>query len=168
MSHRSAGLSAWEINDVEDPLLDHHVGKRAADELRVELETVTHVYPAFDREKYLSGEVCPVFFGSAVNNFGVKELLDCFIDIAPPPLARETEERIVRPDEETFTGFVFKIHANIDPRHRDRIAFLRICSGKFERNTNYYHVRQERQMKFSNPTSFMASRKEVIDEAWPV
>lgn len=156
-----------EINDVEDPLLDHHVGKRAADELRVELETVTHVYPAFDREKYLSGEVCPVFFGSAVNNFGVKELLDCFIDIAPPPLARETEERIVRPDEETFTGFVFKIHANIDPRHRDRIAFLRICSGKFERNTNYYHVRQERQMKFSNPTSFMASRKEVIDEAWP-
>ena len=120
-----------EINDVEDPLLDHHVGKRAADELRVELETVTHVYPAFDREKYLSGEVCPVFFGSAVNNFGVKELLDCFIDIAPPPLARETEERIVRPDEETFTGFVFKIHANIDPRHRDRIAFLRICSGKF-------------------------------------
>jgi len=156
-----------EIHDVEDPLLDHHVGKRAADELRVELETVTHVYPTFDREKYLSGEVCPVFFGSAVNNFGVKELLDCFIDIAPPPLARETEERIVRPDEETFTGFVFKIHANIDPRHRDRIAFLRICSGKFERNTNYYHVRQERQMKFSNPTSFMASRKEVIDEAWP-
>jgi peptide chain release factor 3 len=143
-----------EINDVEDPLLDHHVGKRAADELRVELETVTHVYPSFDRAKYLAGDVCPVFFGSAVN-------------IAPPPLARETEERVVRPDENNFTGFVFKIHANIDPRHRDRIAFLRICSGKFERNTNYYHVRQERQMKFSNPTSFMASRKEVIDEAWP-
>ncbi len=112
-----------EIKDVEDPLLDHHVGRRAADELRVELETVTHVYPAFDRSKYLSGDVCPVFFGSAVNNFGVKELLDCFIDIAPPPLPRETEERIVRPEEETFTGFVFKIHANIDPRHRDRIAF---------------------------------------------
>ena len=156
-----------EINDVEDPLLDHHVGRRAADELRIELETVTHVYPKFDREKYLAGQVSPVFFGSAVNNFGVKELLDCFIDIAPAPLERETEERIVRPEEDTFTGFVFKIHANIDPRHRDRIAFLRICSGKFERNTNYYHVRQERQMKFSNPTSFMASRKEVIDEAWP-
>jgi len=156
-----------EIKDVEDPMLDHHVGRRAADELRIELETVTHVYPTFDRAKYLKGEVCPVFFGSAVNNFGVKELLDCFIDIAPAPLSRETEERIVLPEENTFSGFVFKIHANIDPRHRDRIAFLRICSGKFERNTNYYHVRQERQMKFSNPTSFMASRKEVIDEAWP-
>lgn len=156
-----------EIKDVLDPALDLHVGKRPADELRAELETVTAVYPAFDRDKYLNGDVCPVFFGSAINNFGVKELLDCFIDIAPEPLPRETEERKVLPAEDTFSGFVFKIHANIDPRHRDRIAFLRICSGKFERNTNYYHVRQERQMKFSNPTSFMASRKEVIDDAWP-
>lgn len=156
-----------EINDVNDPLLDQHVGARPADELRSELDTVTHVYPSFDRDHYLSGDVSPVFFGSAINNFGVKELLDCFIDIAPAPQPRETEERVVRPEEKNFTGFVFKIHANIDPRHRDRIAFVRICSGKFERNTNYYHVRQARQMKFSNPTSFMASRKEVIDEAWP-
>jgi peptide chain release factor 3 len=156
-----------EFHDVHDPRLDDYVGVRAANELRTELETVTHVYPSFHRETYLKGEICPVFFGSAVNNFGVKELLDCFIDIAPAPQPRETEERIVMPEEESFSGFVFKIHANIDPRHRDRIAFLRICSGKFERNTNYYHVRQERQLKFSNPTSFMASRKEVIDEAWP-
>ncbi|MGB4847680.1 MAG: peptide chain release factor 3 [Saprospiraceae bacterium] len=156
-----------EIKDVHDPTLDQHVGKRPADELRAELETVTAVYPSFDREKYLNGDVCPVFFGSAINNFGVKELLDCFIDIAPGPLPRETEERKVLPTENTFSGFVFKIHANIDPRHRDRIAFLRVCSGRFERNTNYYHVRQERMMKFSNPTSFMASRKEVIDDAWP-
>ena len=155
------------IKNVEDPTLDKHVGERLANELRSELETVTHVYPPFDRKKYLTGEVSPVFFGSAINNFGVKELLDCFIDIAPAPLPRETEERKVEPEETTFSGFVFKIHANIDPRHRDRIAFLRICSGKFERNTNYYHVRQERNLKFSNPTSFMASRKEVIDEAWP-
>ena len=156
-----------EFHDVHDPKLDDYVGVRAANELRTELETVTHVYPSFNRETYLKGEICPVFFGSAVNNFGVKELLDCFIDIAPNPLPRETEERVVKPEEEAFSGFVFKIHANIDPRHRDRIAFLRICSGKFERNTNYFHVRQERQLKFSNPTSFMASRKEVIDEAWP-
>jgi peptide chain release factor 3 len=155
------------IADVNDPLLDQHVGKRPAEELRGELETVTAVYPPFDRDAYLKGDVCPVFFGSAINNFGVRELLDCFIDIAPPPLPRETEERVIRPEEETFTGFVFKIHANIDPRHRDRIAFLRICSGKFERNKNYYHVRQERQLRFSNPTSFMAARKEVVDEAWP-
>ncbi|HUR31437.1 MAG TPA: hypothetical protein VMZ69_08380, partial [Saprospiraceae bacterium] len=156
-----------EIKDVNDPLLDVHVGERAAKELRSELETVTAVYPPFDRDKYLSGDVSPVFFGSAINNFGVKELLDCFIDIAPAPQPRDAEERKVFPTEENFSGFVFKIHANIDPRHRDRIAFLRVCSGKFERNTNYYHVRQERQLKFSNPTSFMASRKEVIDDAWP-
>jgi peptide chain release factor 3 len=102
-----------------------------------------------------------------VNNFGVRELLDCFVDIAPVPKHRKTEERIVEPQEEKFTGFVFKIHANIDPRHRDRIAFLRICSGTFERNKNYFHVRQAREMRFSNPTSFMASKKEVIDEAFP-
>ncbi len=156
-----------EIKDVADPVLDKHVGERPANELRSELETVTTVYPDFDREKYLKGDLSPVFFGSAINNFGVKELLDCFVTIAPPPQPRETEERVVKPDENTFTGFVFKIHANIDPRHRDRIAFVRIVSGKFERNTNYYHVRNDRNLKFSNPTSFMAARKEVIDEAFP-
>lgn len=155
------------ITDLDDPLLEKHIGDRAAKELRDDLGTVSIVYPEFKRQDYLDGNISPVFFGSAVNNFGVKELLDCFIDIAPAPLPRETEERMVFPDENSFSGFVFKIHANIDPRHRDRIAFLRICSGKFERNTNYYHVRQERQLKFSNPTSFMAARKEVVDEAWP-
>lgn len=156
-----------EITDLADPILDTHIGERPAMELRTDLETVVHVYPAFNRETYLEGNLSPVFFGSAVNNFGVRELLDCFIDIAPPPLPRETEERKVLPNEHTFSGFVFKIHANIDPRHRDRIAFLRICSGIFRRNTNYYHVRQDRQLKFSNPTSFMAAKKEVIDEAYP-
>jgi peptide chain release factor 3 len=156
-----------EIKDVHDPILDKNIGERQANELRTELDTVLHVYPTFDRNQYLSGKVSPVFFGSAINNFGVKELLDCFIDIAPAPLARETEERLVRPEEDKFSGFVFKIHANIDPRHRDRIAFMRVCSGRFERNTYYYHVRQEREMKFSNPTSFMAAKKEVIDDAWP-
>ena len=138
-----------EINDVNDPILDKSVGERQANELRTELETVLHVYPTFNRKDYLSGSISPVFFGSAINNFGVKELLDCFIDIAPAPLARETEERLVKPEENKFSGFVFKIHANIDPRHRDRIAFLRVCSGQFERNKYYYHVRQEREMKFS-------------------
>jgi peptide chain release factor 3 len=118
-------------------------------------------------EAYRRGELSPVFFGSAVNNFGVRELLDCFTDIAPAPLSRETEERQVAPEEEKFTGFVFKIHANIDPRHRARIAFVRVCSGIFERNKNYLHVRQNQQMRFANPTSFMADKKEVIDEAYP-
>ncbi len=156
-----------EIADTSDPLFDKLVGTRAAKELREEIEIVKSVYPKFDRDSYLAGELCPVFFGSAVNNFGVKELLDCFVEIAPTPLSREAIERTVKPLEETFSGFIFKIHANMDPRHRDRIAFMRICSGKFERNTNYYHVRQDRKMKFANPTAFMAAKKEVVDEAYP-
>ena len=156
-----------EINDLADPLLEKHVGERPANTLREEVHMVQEVYPEFDAKAYQNGELSPVFFGSAVNNFGVRELLDCFVDIAPTPLPRETEERTILPEEEKFSGFVFKIHANIDPRHRDRIAFLRICSGKFERNTNYLHVRQGRQMRFANPTSFMASKKEVIDDAYP-
>ncbi|MBK6623098.1 MAG: peptide chain release factor 3 [Saprospirales bacterium] len=156
-----------EIHDLADPELDRHIPPRQATELREEIHTIESVYPKFDRETYLKGAVSPVFFGSAVNNFGVKELLDCFVEIAPSPLPRPTEERIVDPYEDKFSGFVFKIQANMDPKHRDRIAFLRICSGKFERNTNYFHVRQNRSMKFSNPTSFMADKKEVIDEAFP-
>ncbi|MBV6426432.1 MAG: Peptide chain release factor 3 [Haliscomenobacter sp.] len=156
-----------EITDLSGDALDKNVGKPDADTLREELEIVQTVYPEFNRDQYLSGEVSPVFFGSAVNNFGVRELLDCFVEIAPEPLPRSTEERIVNPEEDQFSGFVFKIHANMDPNHRDRIAFLRICSGKFQRNTNYLHVRQGRKMKFSNPTSFMAAKKTVIDEAYP-
>ncbi len=155
------------FKDLSDPSLERIISTSAAQELRENNEVLDQVYPDFDRDIYLKGDLSPVFFGSAINNFGVKELLDCFIDIAPTPLSRETEERTVHPFDETFTGFVFKIHANIDPRHRDRIAFVRICSGVFERNTNYYHVRLDRKMKFSNPTSFMASRKEIVDEAFP-
>lgn len=155
-----------EFTDLDDPELDRLVGEDAASELREEVGMINAVYPDFDRSEYLRQDVSPVFFGSAVNNFGVKELLDCFVQIAPPPRPRPTEERAVAPDEDKFSGFVFKIHANMDPRHRDRIAFLRICSGTFERNTNYLHVRQNRKMKFANPTSFMADRKEVVDEAF--
>ena len=155
------------FNDLSDPDLVTQIGEAAAEELREEINVIDEVYPAFDREKYLSGNLSPVFFGSAVNNFGVKELLDCFVEIAPPPLPRITEERIVEPLDDHFSGFVFKIHANIDPKHRDRIAFLRICSGLFKRNTNYLHVRMGRKMKFSNPTSFMAAKKMVIEEAYP-
>jgi peptide chain release factor 3 len=156
-----------EIRDLESPELDGHIGKRNADILREEVELIEGVYPAFDKEEYLAGKQSPVFFGSAINNFGVKELLDCFIEIAPTPQGRDAEERRVMPLEKTFSGFVFKIHANMDPRHRDRIAFVRVCSGKFESGKNYLHVRQGKQYKFSNPTSFMAAKKEIIDEAFP-
>jgi len=143
------------------------LGERPAQELREEVNIIEEVYPIFNREDYLDGKISPVFFGSAVNNFGVRELLDCFVDIAPAPLPRITEERLVKPEEDKFAGFVFKIHANMDPNHRDRIAFLRVCSGVFQRNTNYLHVRQGKTMRFSNPTSFMAEKKTVIDEAFP-
>lgn len=156
-----------EFDNLDDPELDEMIGTDAADELREEVNMINEVYPVFEAEEYLTGDLSPVFFGSAVNNFGVKELLDCFVDIAPTPRPRVTEERLVRPDEDKFSGFVFKIHANMDPRHRDRIAFMRICSGTFERNTNYLHVRQGKQIKFSNPTSFMASKKTVVEEAYP-
>ncbi len=156
-----------EITDLEDQELERHVGARDAAILREEIHMIENIYPAFSRDIYLEGHLSPVFFGSAVNNFGVRELLDCFVSIAPPPLARHTEERLVKPEEDRFSGFVFKIHANMDPNHRDRIAFLRVCSGKFERNTPYMHVRQSRKLKFSNPTSFMADKKTVVDEAFP-
>jgi len=157
----------FEINDLDSKELEEKVGERAADTLREEIGMINEVYPEFEKEDYLEGLLSPVFFGSAINNFGVKELLDCFVDIAPNPLPRITEERSIDPNEDKFSGFVFKIHANMDPKHRDRIAFLRVCSGTFQRNTNYLHVRQERKMKFSNPTSFMAAKKSIVEEAYP-
>lgn len=156
-----------KFSDLNDARLEKYIGEAAARELREEVNVVEEVYPTFRREDYLNSAISPVFFGSAINNFGVRELLDCFVEIAPSPMSRVTEEREINPYEEQFSGFVFKIHANMDPKHRDRIAFLRICSGKFERNTNYLHVRQNRKMKFANPTTFMASKKEVIDDAYP-
>jgi peptide chain release factor 3 len=155
-----------EIKSLTDPLLDTLIDTHA-DNLREEAELITGVYDDFNAETYLSGEVAPVFFGSALNNFGVKELLDTFIDLAPYPAPRKTDVRDVQPHEENFSGFVFKIHANLDPRHRDRIAFMRVCSGKFERNKSYLHVKQGKTFRFSNPTSFMANDKSIIDEAFP-
>lgn len=155
------------FDDLAHPDLERHIGESAARTLRHDVEMIEGVYPEFKRDDYRDGSVCPVFFGSAVNNFGVKEMLDCFVEIAPEPLSREAEERIVKPNEERFSGFVFKIFANMDPRHRDRIAFLRICSGRFERNKNYRHVRLGRDLKFSNPTMFMASKKTLLEDAYP-
>ncbi|WP_343605871.1 peptide chain release factor 3 [Fluviicola sp.] len=155
------------ISDINSAELDELVGEKPASELREELETVEGVYDPFDRETYLSGDVAPVFFGSAVNNFGVKELLDAFVRISPSPRGREADTKRIEPSDKKFSGFVFKIHANLDPKHRDRIAFLRIVSGKFERNTFYNHVRLDKKFKFPNPTSFMAQDKSVIDEAYP-
>ena len=155
------------ILDIQDDALTEIIGENPSAELREELETIEGVYDPFNRGTYLSGDVAPVFFGSAVNNFGVQELLNTFCEISPSPRGRESDKRMVEPTDTNFSGFVFKIHANLDPKHRDRIAFLRVVSGKFERNTFYHHVRLQKKLKFANPTSFMAQDKSVIDEAFP-
>ncbi len=152
--------------DIRSEELEKQIGESAAKKLRDDVELITGVYPPFDGEAYSAGSLAPVFFGSALNNFGVKELLDCFVQIAPSPRSIRAEERIVNPYESNFSGFVFKIHANMDPNHRSCIAFVKVCSGKFERNVNYKHIRQDRMLKFSSPTAFMAQKKEILDEAF--
>jgi peptide chain release factor 3 len=156
-----------EISDLSSPKLDELVGDIAADTLREELELVEGVYPEFDKEEYLKGNLQPVFFGSALNNFGVRELLDCFINIAPEPRAKHSEERLILPNESKFSGFVFKIHANMDPNHRDRLAFVKIVSGEFKRNTPYLHVRLNKKLKFSSPNAFFAEKKQIVDISYP-
>ena len=154
------------ISDLADQKLDDYLGSQA-DELRDDLELVDGVYDTFDINEYLEAKTAPVFFGSALNNFGIREMLDTFVKIAPNPLPRESDNGPIEPTNSKFSGFIFKIHANLDPRHRDRIAFLRVCSGKFERNRFFEHVRLGKKLKFSNPYSFMAQSKEVVDEAFP-
>ena len=153
--------------DIQSEELDRQVGEQEAAQLRDDLELVDGVYPTFDKQTYLSADVAPVFFGSALNNFGVQELLNCFVEIAPSPKPTQAEERVIRPEEPKFTGFIFKITANIDPNHRSCIAFCKVCSGKFVRNQPYLHVRNGKTVCFSSPTQFMAQRKSTIDEAYP-
>ena len=126
--------------DIHTPALDEHIGAALAGKLRSDLELIEGVYPEFEVDDYLSGHLAPVFFGSALNNFGVQELLDCFVKIAPSPRPVRAEEREVRPEEPKFTGFIFKITANIDPNHRSCVAFCKVCSGRFQRNMPYLHV----------------------------
>ena len=155
------------FDDLSNPELDSVIGETAAETLREEIELVEEVYPNFNQEEYLEGKLQPVFFGSALNNFGVKELLDAFINIAPSPQPKKAEERMVDSKEEKLTGFVFKIHANMDPKHRDRLAFIKIVSGVFRRNAPYLHVRNGKKVKFSSPNAFFAEKKEIVDESFP-
>jgi len=156
-----------EIEDINDQRINEAVGEADATKLREDIELIEGVYPDFDEKEYLAGQLAPVFFGSALNTFGVKELLDCFVKIAPAPRPIMAQERKVDPSEENFSGFVFKIHANMDPNHRSCIAFVKVCSGKFERNAPYKHIRSGKVMKFAAPTAFMAQKKNIVDEAYP-
>lgn len=154
------------IKELSDKVLDTYLGERDAAQLREDVELVDGVHGNLDVEEYLAGKVAPVFFGSAINNFGVKEMLDTFIRIAPTPRSRQTNVRELNVEEDKMSGFVFKIHANLDPKHRDRIAFFRVCSGKFERNKYFHHVRLDKEVRFSNPYSFMARDKSIIEDAY--
>ena len=155
------------FEQVDDPELEAAIGSARLNTLKEELELVEGVYPPFDQSAYLEGKLQPVLFGSALNNFGVEELLNCFIDIAPEPLPKTSEERLIQPEEKQLSGFVFKIHANMDPNHRDRLAFVKIVSGTFERNTPYLHVRHNKKLKFSSPNAFFAEKKEIVDVSYP-
>ncbi|MCB9045860.1 MAG: peptide chain release factor 3 [Chitinophagales bacterium] len=166
-SQKATEENTVPIPDLNDKLLDEKVGERDANQLREDADLLEGVYGELDKEAYLKAQIAPLFFGSAVNNFGVKELLDTFITISPTPLGRPTSTRWIEPDEDKFSGFIFKIHANLDPRHRDRIAFLRVVSGEFKRNVYLKHTRLEKDIRFSNPYTFMAREKEVVDSAYP-
>jgi peptide chain release factor 3 len=154
------------IEGLNNPRLGEVLGS-LADELREEIELVQGASNAFDHEAYLAGELSPVFFGSAINNFGISELLDEFVKYAPPPQPRQTQTRIVSPDEEKFSGFVFKIQANMDPQHRDRIAFLRICSGVFSKGMKLRQVRIGKDVKIPDALTFMSSDREHVENAYP-
>ena len=155
------------FNSLNDPELESIIGKKDIQNLKEELELIDGVYPSFEKNSYLNGDLHPVFFGSALNNYGVEDLLECFIEIAPCPLPKQSEKRIVEPKEEKFTGFIFKIHANMDPNHRNRLAFVKIVSGTFKRNTSYLHVRNNKNLKFSAPNTFFAEKKEIIEVSYP-
>ncbi len=165
-ANTKADEDSISISDINDKVLDEKLGDKDAAQLREDVELVDGVHGQLDVANYLAGKVAPVFFGSAINNFGVKEMLDTFIRIAPTPRSRQTTTREVNVEEEKMSGFVFKIHANLDPKHRDRIAFFRVCSGRFERNKYFHHVRMDKDLRFSNPYSFMARDKSIIEDAY--
>lgn len=154
------------IEGLDNPRLDAVLGDMA-EELREEIDLVRGASHALDLDAYLRGELTPVFFGSAINNFGVKELLDAFVQYAPAPRSRETRQRLVEPGEEKFSGFIFKIQANMDPAHRDRIAFMRVCSGSYKKGMKMHHVRSGKTVQISNAITFQADERKHVEEAWP-
>ena len=162
------GLGGFvDIAGLDDPALERILGKTATAALREELDLVLGAGVRFDRDAFLEGRQTPVFFGSALTGFGVAELLETFLEITPPPRGRTSVERYIDPTEPAFSGFIFKIQANMDPNHRDRIAFLRVCSGRFQRHQRLHHVRLQREMRISTPIFFLAQEREILEEAFP-
>jgi peptide chain release factor 3 len=154
------------IKGLDNPLLAERFGHQAAN-LQQEIELIRGASPEFDQEAFLAGRQTPVFFGSAINNFGVREVLDALVGLAPPPGSRNALQRHVQPHEPRFTGVVFKIQANMNPAHRDRIAFVRICSGRFERGMNLRIARNDKDIRTNGVVSFLSQRRDLLDVAYP-
>ncbi|NQU64705.1 MAG: peptide chain release factor 3 [SAR324 cluster bacterium] len=155
-----------KLENLDDPRLEEIAGEMNADQLREDMELLEGAGTIFSKEAYLTGEITPVFFGSALNSFGVHEFLDSFLEYSPLPKSRQATERVVEPTEKNLTGFIFKIQANMDPAHRDRIAFMRICSGKFTRGMKIFHTRLQRMIKLNNTVTFMAKEREMMEEGY--
>ena len=165
--HHATRQQSTVFPSIDAPELQSLLSAQMRDDLRQELELIQGASTPFNMNAYLAGEQTPVFFGSGINNFGVQLLLDFFVAHAPPPQPRATTSRLVNPTEPQLSGFVFKIQANMDPQHRDRVAFMRICSGHFFPGMKTLHVRTGREMKLANALMFMASDREIATEAWP-
>jgi peptide chain release factor 3 len=154
------------VASLDDPALARAIGADRAARLREDVELMDLAGVPFDLDRVLAGELTPVCFGSAVTNFGVELFLNAFVEYAPAPGPRETTAGSVEPDAETFTGFVFKIQANMDPRHRDRVAFMRICSGRYERDMEVWHPRANRKVRLAPPLRLFGQEREVVEEAF--
>tara|TARA_Y100001935_G_scaffold223408_1_gene198821 strand:+ start:53705 stop:55285 length:1581 start_codon:yes stop_codon:yes gene_type:complete len=165
-TNNSQKNSESKIQGLNNPLLDQFVGD-IANELREEIQIVKGASHNFEQEQFKNGELTPVFFGSAINNFGVKALLDAFSDYAPRPMSRNAEKREVEPCEKNFSGFIFKIQANMDPAHRDRVAFMRVCSGSYKKGMKMHHVRTGKQTRISDAITFQADTRKSINDAFP-
>jgi peptide chain release factor 3 len=163
---RNRVAQSVQITGLDDPKLADHVPADLLAKLREDLEMARELLPAFDRAAFLGGSLTPIWFGSAINSFGVKDLMDGMAEYGPPPQIQKAAERGIAPHEKTVAGFVFKVQANMDPKHRDRVAFVRLASGHFERGMKLLHVRSKKQMAIANPVMFLAADRELAEEAW--
>ena len=163
---RNRVAESIKISGLDDPKLAEHVPAAQLAQLREEIEMARELLPAFNTQSFMEGHMTPIWFGSAINSFGVKELMDGIGEFGPVPQVQKAAERDVAPEEKTVTGFVFKVQANMDPKHRDRVAFVRLVSGHFERGMKLTHVRTKKPMAVSNPVLFLAADRELAEEAW--
>jgi peptide chain release factor 3 len=164
---RGAQRAPMQVADLDDPQLAEHLSQRAYEQLREDVELLTGLGLDFEKDAFLSGELTPVYFGSAINNFGVENFLEALVEYAPSPRPRPSNVRLVTPEDKQFTGFIFKIQANMDPKHRDSMAFLRICSGTFNKDMTVYHPRMAQSMRVSRPHRLFARERETVETAYP-